>query len=134
MDVYHRCNPVVVAACLVALSAAGISCTGFDERSAVPTGMLPTIRPDYSNSVIPPNIAPLNFTIRDSGERFAVVIGSVKGPSISLGNLGTSLRFCAPSVSVPGCCWVSTSHTRRTGPETEARQKRLGQGPPPWLR
>jgi hypothetical protein len=46
--------------------------------------MLPTIRPDYSNSVIPPNIAPLNFTIRDSGERFAVVIGSVKGPSISL--------------------------------------------------
>jgi dipeptidyl aminopeptidase/acylaminoacyl peptidase len=84
MDVYHRCNPVVVAACLVALSAAGISCTGFDERSAVPTGMLPTIRPDYSNSVIPPNIAPLNFTIRDSGERFAVVIGSVKGPSISL--------------------------------------------------
>jgi hypothetical protein len=84
MDVYHRSNSVVVAACFAALAGTAISCTGFDEHSAVPAGSLPTIRPDYSGAVIPPNIAPLNFTIGDAGERFAVVITSSKGASISL--------------------------------------------------
>ena len=73
----------MVVAC-AALLGMGISCIGFDERLALPAGILPTIRPDYSNSVIPPNIAPLNFAIGDSGERFAVKISSIKGPNISL--------------------------------------------------
>jgi hypothetical protein len=84
MGEYRRFRSLVVAACLAAPLGTSISCTGFDEHSALPAGIPPTIRPDYSNSVIPPNIAPLNFTIADSGERFAVVISSIKGPSISL--------------------------------------------------
>ena len=98
MDVYHRANSIVVAACLVALLGTGTSCTGFDERSAVPTGTLPTIRPDYSNSTIPPNVAPLNFVISDSGERFAVVISSSKGPSISLAS-------ASPEIAIPPGKW-----------------------------
>jgi len=76
MGEYRRFSSLMVAACLAALLGTGISCTGFDEHSALPAGMPPTIRPDYSNSVIPPNIAPLNFTIADSGEKYAVVISS----------------------------------------------------------
>jgi hypothetical protein len=98
MDVYHRANSVVVAACLVALLGTGISCARFHERSAVPTGTLPTIRPDYSNSTIPPNIAPLNFVISDSGERFAVVLSSSKGPSISLAS-------ASPEIAIPPEKW-----------------------------
>jgi hypothetical protein len=88
----------MLAACLAALLGTGISCTGFDARLALPVGIPPTIRPDYSNSVIPPNIAPLNFAIADSGERFAVVISSINGPNISL--VGTS-----PEITIPPGKW-----------------------------
>jgi hypothetical protein len=88
----------MVAPCLAAVLATGLSCTGFDERSALPTGITPTIRPDYSNSVIPPNIAPPNFTIADSGERFAVVISSLRGPNISLVS-------ASPEVTIPPGRW-----------------------------
>jgi len=95
---YRRHSSLAGAACLVALVAAGISCAGFDERSALPAGMSPTIRPDYSNSVIPPNMAPLNFTIADTGEQFAVTIGSVKGPDISLVS-------ASPEITIPPRKW-----------------------------
>jgi hypothetical protein len=98
MDVYHRFSSLALAACLTAPLATGISCTGFDERSSLPAGIPPTIRPDYSNSVIPPNIAPLNFTIADSGEGFSVVISSVKGPSISLVS-------SSPEITIPPRKW-----------------------------
>jgi hypothetical protein len=98
MDVHHRYSSLTVAACLVALLGTGISCTGFDGRSALPAGIPPTIRPDYSDSVIPPNIAPLNFTIADSGEGFAVVIGSIKGPNISLVS-------ASPEIAIPARKW-----------------------------
>jgi hypothetical protein len=98
MDVYHRSNSVVVSACLAALLGTGISCTGFDERSAVPAGTLPTIQPDYANSTIPPNIAPLNFTIGDLGEGFVVVLSSVKGPNISLVS-------ASPEIAIPPGKW-----------------------------
>jgi hypothetical protein len=98
MGEYRRFSSLMVAACLAALLGTGISCTGFDEHSALPAGMPPTIRPDYSNSVIPPNIAPLNFTIADSGEKYAVVISSVNGPKISL-------MSASPEVTIPAREW-----------------------------
>ena len=98
MNVYCRYSSIMVAACLTALLGMGISCTGFDERLALPAGILPTIRPDYSNSVIPPNIAPLNFAIGDSGEGFAVKISSIKGPNISLVS-------SSPEITIPQRKW-----------------------------
>jgi len=99
MNAYRRYGSILFAACLAAaLVGTGISCTRFDESSALPAGMLPTIRPDYSNSVIAPNIAPLNFTIADSGERFAVKISSIKGPNITL--LSSS-----PEIAIPTRKW-----------------------------
>jgi Periplasmic component of the Tol biopolymer transport system len=98
MGEYRRFRSLIVAPCLAALLGTGTSCTGFDERSAVPAGIPPTIRPDYSNSVIPPNIAPLNFTITDAGERFAVVISSLKGPNISLVS-------ASPEITIPPGRW-----------------------------
>jgi len=79
MDEYRRFSSLAIAVCLAALLATGMSCSEFDEHSALPAGVPPTIHPDYSNSVIPPNMAPLNFTIADSGEGFGVVISSTHG-------------------------------------------------------
>ena len=45
---------------------------------------LPNIYPDYSGIVIPPNIAPMNFIIREKGERFFVKITSLHGDPIEI--------------------------------------------------
>ena len=44
------------------------------------------IDPDYSDTVIPPNIAPLNFMIKEPGEQFYVEIRSTRGPVIQIFN------------------------------------------------
>ncbi|MEN6577348.1 MAG: hypothetical protein ABFD90_13475 [Phycisphaerales bacterium] len=42
------------------------------------------IQPDYSGSVIPPNIAPLNFAIEESGVAFCARISSQQGEAIEV--------------------------------------------------
>ena len=45
-------------------------------------GRPPHIRPDYTDTVIPPNIAPLNFHIEEPGAQYAVTIRSANGAPI----------------------------------------------------
>ena len=45
-----------------------------DDAAAV--ARPPRIRPDYSGSVIPPNVAPLNFAVREPGTRIPKIPGS----------------------------------------------------------
>jgi Tol biopolymer transport system component len=45
-------------------------------------GRPPSIHPEYSGIVIPPNIAPLNFFIQEAGEEFIVRIHSKQGDPI----------------------------------------------------
>ncbi len=44
----------------------------------------PVIHPDYSDLVIPPNIAPLNFVVREEGCAYRVIIHSVSGEAITI--------------------------------------------------
>ncbi len=48
------------------------------------TDRLPEIRPDYRSTVIPPNIAPLNFLIEEQGSRYCVKIHSKQAPAIEV--------------------------------------------------
>jgi hypothetical protein len=43
-------------------------------RDYINIDQIPDIDPDYTNTVIPPNIAPMNFRINETGVRFAVDI------------------------------------------------------------
>jgi len=45
---------------------------------------LPSIKPDYTGTVIPPNIAPLNFVVLEPGIDYFVKIHSTKGNSIDV--------------------------------------------------
>lgn len=45
---------------------------------------LPTIAPEYIDIVVPPNIAPLNFVIKETGKQYLVRIGSSKGEVIEI--------------------------------------------------
>jgi hypothetical protein len=51
---------------------------------AAAAGCTPQIRPDYADTVIPPNLAPLNFLVRESGSRYLVRIRSQRGRPIEV--------------------------------------------------
>ena len=65
---------------------------------AAPIARPPRIRPDYSGSVIPPNIAPLNFAVRERGTRFFVRIRAEAGDAIEI--LSRS-----PQITIPPRRW-----------------------------
>ncbi len=48
------------------------------------SGRPAVISPDYSHTVIPPNIAPLNFMIKEKGKRFYIKIYSSKGDTLKI--------------------------------------------------
>jgi len=67
-----------------------------DDAQPVPRP--PRISPDYAGIVMPPNIAPLHFSIREPGSRFLVRIRPEVGPSIEIaGRL--------PAVVIPAAAW-----------------------------
>jgi len=55
----------------------------------------PVIEPDYSGITIPRNIAPLNFIIREDGERFSIVIKSSKGYEKKINSKSGVVKFPA---------------------------------------
>ncbi|MGE5294242.1 MAG: TolB family protein [Solirubrobacterales bacterium] len=55
-----------------------------DVQGAVPVNRPARIRPDYSGSVIPPNIAPLNFRIEEPGVAFCARVSSRQGEPIQV--------------------------------------------------
>ena len=58
---------------LTALLALMVSCTGIPS-STVPADNAPSIFPDYTDVMIPSNIAPLNFMIEEEGRKYITVI------------------------------------------------------------
>ncbi len=68
------------------------------NRNLVRIERLPQIGPDYSGTVIPPNIAPLNFAIEEPGSQFHVTIRAGSGGRIDL-------RSKSPSVVIPDREW-----------------------------
>ncbi|MCJ7449471.1 MAG: hypothetical protein MUO72_17480 [Bacteroidales bacterium] len=53
-----------------------ISCNKEIDRNIQKTDRKPNIEPDYSDVTIPPNIAPMNFKIRENGKYFRVIVVS----------------------------------------------------------
>lgn len=75
-----------------------------DDALAVPR--LPQIRPDYSGITIPPNIAPLNLSIRERGTRFFVSVVSETGDSIEIVSR-------SPKIMIPESRWRSLLSANR---------------------
>ena len=59
---------------------------------------LPRIRPDYAEIVIPPNIAPLNHVIEESGNQYFVKIYSTFGK-------GINITSKSPKIMIPSKAW-----------------------------
>lgn len=94
----YRAGAVVLAAVIVLGMHAGCGRPAADTVGAVLVARQPVIAPDYSGAVIPPNIAPLNFAVREEGAEYRVRISSTAGDPIEI---KTSL----PSVGIPLKPW-----------------------------
>ena len=67
-------------------------------KNAVLIDRPPKITPDYTNTVIPPNIAPLNFLISENAAKYHVKIYSKNSPQIEI----TSKK---PNIIIPQKSW-----------------------------
>jgi hypothetical protein len=87
------------------LAGCGRARPGTDVRTI---DRFPNIFPFSHGTVIPPNIAPLNFVIREQGERFFVSFSAQagKGPEIS---------SRTPSISIPAGAWKEMLSKERGG-------------------
>lgn len=72
-------------------------CTG-NYRQAIETNRIANIFPEYYNVTIPPNIAPLNFIIRESGSKFRIEISGENGKPVIINQR-------SPKIKIPVAKW-----------------------------
>lgn len=75
-----------------------------EDAKAIPRS--PRISPDYVGIVLPPNIAPLNFAIREEGRRFFVQMRGEAGEAIEI--LSRS-----PTIAIPPHRWQTMLEANR---------------------
>ncbi|MBM4026277.1 MAG: hypothetical protein FJ280_12860 [Planctomycetes bacterium] len=92
---------VVCALCL-----AGSAVTAADN--AVAAGRPPQIHPDWAGAVIPPNIAPLNFLVRESGSRYLVRLRSQHGRPLEIASR-------SGTIAIPLKAWRQLLDANRGG-------------------
>jgi len=83
-------KPFVISALLLVFTAAVVTGFAWLSNRPEPVGSpyeidrRPRIEPDYADAVIPPNIAPLNFVIREPGNAYRVKVSSAQGKAVEL--------------------------------------------------
>lgn len=86
MKKHHRYSLTILV--VVILSASVLVHVVRDNKQSIAqwysVGSPPRIRPDYYGAVIPPNIAPLNFLVQESGSHYYVKIYSKQGKPIEV--------------------------------------------------
>jgi hypothetical protein len=82
----------------IALSSA-LLCGGERLDPCLCIERLPVVDPDYSGTVIPPNMAPLNFVIREDAARYRVRIFAAGGDTIRIAAGGPSGRVVIPTTA-----------------------------------
>lgn len=83
---------LIIVVALVSLSAAN----GTTKIAKyISLSMSPDISPNYKNIIIPPNIAPLNFSIRQAGTKYLVKIYSAREENIEI--LSRTPKIIIPS-------------------------------------
>jgi len=71
---------------LITFVITGINCTSVNSADfqAQQVEKFPVIDPDYTNTVVPPNIAPLNFCVKEPGRDYFVKIYASSGDTIQI--------------------------------------------------
>jgi len=100
MSKHYRYLLMILA--LVVLSAGILVYALRDNKQSIDrwrsVGSPPRIRPDYCGTVIPPNIAPLNFLVQEDGTHYCVKIYSKQGKPIEVFSR-------TPKIMIPEDSW-----------------------------
>ncbi len=86
----------------------GCSGTGVFPDTWVAVERTPRIRPDYVDTVIPPNIAPLNFAVQEPGVAYRVRLHAANSEDIDIAST-------SPSIIIPQCAWRTLLEENRGG-------------------
>ena len=100
--------PVSVLAVLGLFASLAWQSAAVDFAAAVAVSRPPNIRPDYRDTVIPPNIAPLNFLVDEPGTEYRVRVRSAQGEVIEVVS-GT------PKIVIPLSRWHQLLSANRGG-------------------
>jgi hypothetical protein len=73
-----------------------VSCSPKAVEKYSEVGREPNLSPDYSGTVIPPNIAPLNFRIRETGQAYFVAVRGDRGQPIRISSKTGQIRIPLP--------------------------------------
>jgi hypothetical protein len=85
MNIDNSIRTAVVWNLFILLLVLCTGCSTPEKSTDLPSaGRPPILHPDYSGIVIPPNIAPLNFSIKETGEEFIVRLHSKQGDPIRI--------------------------------------------------
>jgi hypothetical protein len=69
---------------LISLIILLYSCSNKPSGDIAVSEQVPKMEPDYSEVTIPPNIAPLNFTVKETGSAYFVKFSAAAGPEIEV--------------------------------------------------
>jgi hypothetical protein len=90
---YRRFAAILILPVIFVLSA----CQSHWPEKAQPVSRRPVLYPNYGETVIAPNIAPLNFEIKESGVRFLARIAGEKGGSVEVSSRDGRIVLPAPA-------------------------------------
>jgi len=97
---------LALAFLLVLTLAASLQASPVSVQNAASLTRPPRISPDYQGLVIPPNIAPLNFLIQETGTEFQVTIHGAQG-------LPVEVRSSGGKVVIPDTAWRKALETNK---------------------
>jgi hypothetical protein len=100
MNYYHFkliFKPVIVPAIILVIFFSG--CNSGPGKNITVSENLPLMSPDYAGITIPPNIAPMNFSIKDPGTEYYASISSENGAPL---NISSS----SGKIVIPGKKWT----------------------------
>ena len=63
------------------------------KQACIPVDRPASINPDYSGIILPPNIAPLNFIVKEPGTDYGIEISSTRGDPITIVTKKPSIRI-----------------------------------------
>jgi len=100
---------ICLGAGAAALSYASWRGTGTGIETYAEVARLPRLRPDYTGTTIPPNIAPLNFVVDEPGTRYRVRIHSAQGEPVEISGK-------TPEIRIPPGSWRALLRANRGKP------------------
>jgi hypothetical protein len=78
---------------LIVLISIAPGCSNKPDGNITVSEQIPHLEPDYSNITIPPNIAPLNFLIKEKGTAYYVKFSSGTGTEIAISSLNGKIQI-----------------------------------------